>query len=217
MLKAEMEFLAQRDGVTRLAGVLGESLEPFREDYWRRVGDFGVDTRDKTFVDKQPLNTFRLPLIFKLFPEARIIFAVRDPRDVVLSCFRRSFNMNASMYQFNSLEAAARYYAAIMEAGAAYMQALPLEVFRIRYEDLVRDFIPTATDLCAFLGVEWNERMKDFAQTAAGRRIATPSSTQVGRGLYEEGVDQWRHYDVALKAVTPILAPWIERFGYAPS
>ena len=215
LLKAELEFLAQIGGVTRLAGVVDEFLEPFREDYWRRVREFSVEPRGKVFIDKQPLNTFRLPLISKVFPEAKIIFAVRDPRDVVLSCFRRSFNMNASMYQFNSIEGAARYYAVVMEAGEAYFDALPLQVFRIRYENLVKDFTGLTRELCSFLDVEWTEGLAAFAGRATERMIATPSATQVGRGLYEEGMDQWRRYASALEPVLPILQPWIDKFGYA--
>ncbi len=215
LLKAEVEFLASPDGVGRLADVMGDSLDTFREDYWRRVAEFGVDVKGKVFVDKQPLNTFRLPLLYKMFPDAKIIFAIRDPRDVVLSCFRRSFNMNASMYQFNTLMGAALYYATVMESGAAYREALPLDLFQHRYEDLVRDFTGTGQKLCAFLGVPWTAALEGFAKTAGERRIATPSSTQVGRGLYDGAIDQWRHYDFALAPVTPILRPWIDAFGYA--
>lgn len=214
MITAELEFLSRRGGLERLAGVMGDSLQTYRDDYWRRVKDFGVETRGKVFIDKQPLNTFRLPLISRLFPEAKIIFAERDPRDVVLSCFRRSFNMNASMYEFNTLEGTARYYAAVMEAGEAYMAVLPNPVFRLRYEALVGDFRGVVGSLCDFLGVDWTEAMTAFADTAASRSIATPSSTQVGRGLYEEGVGQWRRYAEFLAPVTPILAPWIGKFGY---
>jgi len=215
MLKAEVEFLTRVGGIGRLADVVSDSLAPLREDYWRRVRELGVEVRDKVFVDKQPLHTFRLPLIAKLFPEAKILFALRDPRDVVLSCFRRSFNMNASMYQFNTLEGAATYYAAVMEAGETYIEALPVEVLRLRYEDLVRDFTGVSRGLCDFLGVDWTDRLKDFADTANARAIATPSSTQVGRGLYDEGVGQWHRYEKALAPVQGILRPWIERYGYA--
>jgi hypothetical protein len=215
LLKAELEFLAAPDGISRLADVMGDSLEAFREDYWRRVAEFGVDVRGKVFVDKQPLNTFRLPLLHKMFPEAKIIFAIRDPRDVVLSCFRRGFNMNASMYEFNTLMGAALYYATVMESGVEYRQALPLNLFEHRYEDLVHDFTGAGQKLCDFLGVDWTADLEGFAKTAGERRIATPSSTQVGRGLYDGAIDQWRHYDFALEAVKPILQPWIDTFGYA--
>ena len=97
------------------------------------------------------------------------------------------------------------------------MHDLPLDLHRIRYEDLVADFEGTAGALCDFLGVARTTALKDFAQTAAANRIATPSSAQVGRGLYSEGVGQWRNYDFALGPALPILKPWIEKFGYAAS
>jgi hypothetical protein len=165
------------------------------------------------FVDKHPLSTVRLPLIFKVFPDAKIIFTVRDPRDVVLSCFRRSFRMNAVNYEFNDLERAARMYDAVMTAGATYFARLPLKVHQVRYEDLVADFEREGRALCEFLGVAWTDKLKDFAAT--DRAIATPSSTQVRRGLYEEGAGQWRNYAEPMATVIPILHPWIERFGYA--
>ena len=217
LLDAEIEFLTDAGGVKRLSETASDVLEPFRLSYWRRVREFGVEPSGKVFVDKQPLNTFRLPLISKLFPEAKIIFAIRDPRDVVLSCFRRSFNVNASMYQFNTIEGAAKYYDAVMEAGDAFVNGLPLELLKVRYEDLVADFDTTGRALCDFLGLAWTKRLKDFAKTAQARRIATPSSAQVGRGLYEEGVNQWRRYAFALEPVLPLLQPWIEKFGYAPT
>ena len=214
LIDAETEFLTVSGGVRRLAGIPSERLEPFRQAYWKRVREFGVEPAGKLFIDKHPLSTIRLPLIARVFPQAKIIFALRDPRDVVLSCFRRSFNMNAAMYEFNTIEGAARYYDAVMTAGETYLARLPVDAERLRYEDLVADFDGTARRLCAFLGLEWTEGLRDFAATAGARRIATPSSAQVGRGLYGEGVGQWRNYAFALEPALPILAPWIEKFGY---
>jgi tetratricopeptide (TPR) repeat protein len=214
-MDAEIEFLTQRGGITRLASVVSDLLEPFRESYWKNVSEYKPLSAGDVFVDKHPFTTVRLPLIAKEFPTAKIIFMIRDPRDVVLSCFRRSFNVNPSTYEFSTLEGGARYYAAVMEAGAAYLDRLPLDILKIRYEDLVADFEGQTKAMCDFLGIEWTARLRDFAETARANAIATPSSTQVGRGLYESGVDQWRSYDFALKPVLPILQPWIEHFGYA--
>ena len=119
MIDAEAEFLTEPGGVRRLADVVSGLLEPYRQSYWRRVREFGIDPRGKVFIDKHPLGTIRLPLIAKVFPNAKIIFAIRDPRDVVLSCVRRGFNMNPSMYEFTGLERAAKYYSAVMSAGEA--------------------------------------------------------------------------------------------------
>lgn len=216
MIEAETTFLTQPGGVGRLAAAPDGVLAPLRGAYWRRVRDFGIDPAGKVFIDKHPLSTIRLPLIAKMFPSAKIIFALRDPRDVVFSCFRRSFNMNASMYEFNTIESAASYYDAVMQAGAVYLDKLPLKTMRVRYEDLVADFEPVATGVLEFLGLEWTDQVNNFAEAARGRRIATPSSAQVVRGLYGEGVGQWRNYAFALEPALPTLKPWIERFGYEP-
>jgi hypothetical protein len=216
LIDAELEFIARPDGARRLAEVIPAAMEPFRESYWRKVREFGADPTGKVFVQKHPLATARLPLIAKLFPYAKIIFAIRDPRDVVFSCFRRSFNMNAAMYEFNSLERAARYYDAVMHAGEIYLDRLPLDVCRVKYEALVTDFDGVAQEACGFLNVDWTDDLRNFARTVGERRIATPSSVQIARGLYTEGVGQWRPYAFALQSVMPILQPWVEKFGYDP-
>ena len=213
MIDAEAQFLSRAGGMIRLAGAMSDLLDAFRDDYWRRAREFGVDPAGKVFVDKHPLSTIRLPLISKVFPEAKIIFALRDPRDVVLSCFRRSFAINGVTYEFDTLERAARMYDAVMSAADVYFARLPLRSHRIRYEDLVADFEGQTRALCDFLGVEWTDQLKDFAATE--RAINTPSSTQVRRGLYEEGAGQWRNYAGQMAPALPILAPWIEKFGYA--
>lgn len=216
LLDAELAFLTRPGGLKQLATMPSEALEPYRRTYWKRVGEFGVNPAGKVFIDKHPLGTVRLPLIHKVFPGAKLLFALRDPRDVVLSCFRRSFNMNEAMYAFNTIEGAAAYYDAVMTVGETYLTRLPIETVRIRYEDLVADFEGRTRELCEFLGVPWADHLKNFAQTATKRMVATPSSTQVGRGLYEGGAGQWRRYAFAIEPVLPTLRPWIEKFGYDP-
>jgi hypothetical protein len=198
----------------KLAQVMSEMLEPYRQAYWRRVREFSLDPAGKVFVDKHPLGAIRLPLSYKMFPGAKIIFALRDPRDVVLSCFRRSFNMNANMYELTTLEGAARLYDTVMTAGETYLERLPVAAHRVRHETLVADFENETRALCDFLDVEWTPSLADFAGTQ--RAIATPSSVQIGKGLYAESMGQWRNYALALEPVREILAPWVDRYGYPP-
>jgi hypothetical protein len=42
----------------------------------------------------------------------------------------------------------------------------------------------------------------------------TASAAQVRRGLSRDGVGYWRRYREYLRPVLPVLAPWVERFGY---
>ncbi|MEJ1967730.1 MAG: sulfotransferase [Rhizomicrobium sp.] len=206
------DLIANDAGLARLSALSGSELEPLRARYWQRAGA----RRDRrVFVDKMPLNLTLLPVAARLFPQARVIFALRDPRDVVLSAFRRRIAMSQSMYELTALARAAGYYDAVMRLADAYRHALGLPVLELRHEDLLADFAAQTRRICDFLGVPWNAGLRDFAGHAQRRDIKTPSGPQLARGLSDEGIGQWRRYRAQLEPVLPILRPWIERLGYA--
>ena len=214
LTEAARDFMGKPAGLDRLASASEDRLADYRADYWRRVAETGAKVGGKVALDKLPLNTMKLPLIARLFPEAKILFALRDPRDVVLSCFRQRFRMNSSMYEFLTLDSAARFYDGVMRLAALYRAKLNLDLRTYRYEDLVEDFDGQTRAICEFIGLPWRAEMRAFAATLDDRSTATPSSTQVARGLYREGVGQWRRYRDQLAPVLPILAPWAARFDY---
>jgi tetratricopeptide (TPR) repeat protein len=214
LIDSWLEYLMPPHGLTALAQASEAELEGKRALYWSRVRAQGGAPEGRVFVDKMPINTVQLPVIARLFPDARVLFARRDPRDVVLSCFRRRFGMNPFMYQLTTLQGAAGYYDAVMALAAAYIARLPLSLRIVRYESLVTDFEAEARAACDFIGLDWTDALKDFAATARGRTINTPSSAQVVRGLYGEGAGQWRRYREGLAPVLPTLDAWAERFGY---
>ena len=198
-----------------LAGLDASALTQLRDGYWKKVSEHGRPVAGKVFVDKWPFNSRRLPLIARLFPDARILFTLRDPRDVVLSCYRRSFIMNSDTFEFLDLEDCARHYAAIMKLVGRAREKLPLNLHEVRYETLVTEFDATVSGICDFVGLQWNEQMRDFSQAADGTvDFYAQSGQQVRKGLYS-GAGQWRHFDKQLAPALPILAPWVERLGYS--
>ena len=211
---ASATYMTSDGGLERLAQIgSGEALRQ-REAYWSMVRKFGVEPRGRVFIDKMPLSNVQLPVIAKLFPNARVLFARRDPRDVVLSCFRRRFGMNPSMFQLLTLEGAAAYYDAVMRLSELYRDLLPLPQHVVRYESLVEDFEETARGACDFLGLEWDQGQMDFAAKSRMRGISTPSAAQVARGLNREGQGVWRRYREQMAPVLPQLDPWVRHFGY---
>jgi Sulfotransferase family len=189
-------------------------LQALRERYWHEVREGGAVIQGKVFVDKHPLHTLKLPLIARLFPQAKILFATRDPRDVVLSGFRRRFAMNPAMYQLLSLRTGAAFYDVTMRVAELSRTLLGLEWREVRYETLASDLEAELRGICQYLGLEWVPNLGDFAVRAQAREHATPSTAQLARGLDTSGIGHWRHYRVALEPVLPILQPWVERLGY---
>lgn len=209
------DFVTSDAGLEQLATLDSAALEPYRQKYWARVAQAMPERDpDKLFVDKLPLNTLFMPLIARLFPAARFLFAVRDPRDVVLSCFMRAFGLNEAMRNFLTLSGTAELYAEVIQIGIRGQQRLDGRVHLIRYEALVDDLEGEAQRLCGFLGLDWDAAMLRFQDTAKKKRINTPSYHQVVQPVYTSARARWRHYQQYLEPVLPRLQPFVDFFGY---
>ena len=217
LLPAMREFLSDEAGVARLLSLDAAARDAQTQRYWQQATQaLGQPLESRLLVDKLPLYTLIMPVIRRLIPEARFIFAVRDPRDVVLSCFMHSFGLNEAMRHFLTLESSADYYTAIMDVGIASMERMPERVLRLDYEALVDDTEAQAKRLCEFLGVEWEAGMLRFYDTAKKRRINTPSYHQVVQPVYANARGRWRRYQSQLEPVLDRLRPYVEYFGYPP-
>lgn len=218
LLDAASELLSGEAAFARWADLPDREIERLRERYWQRVrtalpGPPGTPV----FVDKQPLNAVLLPLIHRLFPAAKIILVLRDPRDVVLSCYQQRFSMNVAMYQLLRLDSACAYYDRVMHLVEVSRGKLPLRLHTLKYEDLIATFDQTVRGLLGFLELAWSEQVAGFAETARKRTIATPSDVQVVRPLYASARGKWQHYREFLEPCLPALAPWVRSFGYEDS
>ena len=216
LIDGVQEFMQRPADLERLAQAPPATLERLRECYWRRVAESGIDARARIFVDKNPLNTLKLPLIARLFPKARVLFACRDPRDVVLSCFRHRFRMSAPLYEFLTLEGCAAYYDAVMRVYLECARLLPLGVTLVRHEDVVGGFEREMHRICELLDIDWTPGMGELARRTGAREVLTPSTAQLARGLNSKGVGHWQRYREPLQPVLPALAPWVDHFRYEP-
>jgi hypothetical protein len=104
-----------------------------------------------------------------------------------------------------------------MRLAEIYRDLLPLREHVVRYESLVEDFEATSRATCEFLGLEWDQKLTEFAAQARSRGISTPSAAQVARGLNRDGAGVWRRYREQLAPVLPLLERWVRRFGYGPA
>ena len=208
------ELLAQPAHLEKLRNLDADAVARHRTRYWDALKTLGIPVEGKVLIDKQPLNTVRLPLIARLFPDAKVVFCLRDPRDVVLSCFRRRFINNPANFEFLGLDTTAKLYDSVMQLAAVYREKLPIPVHEIRNEDLIDDFDGEIRALCDFAGIAWSDAFRDFARRSGTREVVTPSAVQIVRGLGREGVGHWRNYRAEMEPVLPILNAWAERLNY---
>ena len=166
-------------------------------------------------IDKNPLSMNNLPMIRRLFPDAKIILALRHPCDVVLSCFVTNFKLNNGMASFLKLETAAELYDLSFSYFERACQLLAPPVHKILYENVVADLDRELRPLLEFLELPWDERVLDHQSTARSRgHIKTASYSQVVEPIYTRSSGRWRNYRSHLEPIFPVLKPWIDKFGY---
>lgn len=192
-----------------------DDVNKLRESYWQEA-DAGMESlkKDSILVDKQPLNLIGLGLIARVFPDAHILVAIRDPRDVCLSCYMQKFALNPAMINFLSMESTVSFYTEVMNLWMQYRKVLPINWHQYRYEDLVNNFDATTREIFEFLNLEYPANTSEYHITAKKRHISTPSSKDVAKPIYTRSAARWKHYENHMAPYISKLEPFIEEFGY---
>ncbi len=156
-------------------------------------------------VDKLPHNFLHLGLIAILFPNARIIHVMRDPRDVAISNYFTNFKhkRGGMSYAFDLAEIGHMIndHDRIM---AHWREVLPVPILDLKYEDLVDDQAAATRRLLEFVGLEWDDSVIDFHKTE--RAVRTASVWQVRQPMYKTSTERWRRYEDSLGPLNEVLA-----------
>jgi Tfp pilus assembly protein PilF len=191
-----------------------ELLAEARSEYWRRLqASYGNDYQ--VFIDKQPMNTLYLAHIKILFPNAKIIFCQRDPRDVCLSCFFQWFLINGTNKLFLDWQTTADLYSKFMNYWSKLEPVLGDTVYKVRYEELVGDFPQKIRELVKYAGIPWDDSILSFSEINREKYFTTPSNRAVREGVKKTAVQRWEKYPDAIRQVEDLLSPIVERFGYS--
>lgn len=200
----------------RLAGLTPAQLGSVRARYFERAAKRVTRTAGERLVDKNPLNLLRLPAIRRVFPNARIILAIRHPCDVVLSCFTQHFRAPEFALLCADLRTLASGYQRSFDFWYAQADILKPAVLEVRYEQFVSDFETHTRALAQFLEIPWSDAMlAPGAHARAKGFISTPSYSQVVQAVNQKAVDRWKAYERELAPAIPILLPSLRRWGYS--
>ncbi|MBL4692028.1 MAG: sulfotransferase [Magnetovibrio sp.] len=194
-------------------------VEEIRATYWKNVENrIGDRANGKRLIDKMPLNILYLGFIRRIFPQAKILVAIRDPRDCVLSAFMQNFQRSTYMDEFLTLESAARFYETVTNIWLQGKDKLGLDVFEYRYEDLVTNTRSMMEDILSFLGEPFDDAVcSHHTHMDANETIATPSALDVSQAIFTRSRNRWTDYKTELSPVTGILSKSINALGYPVS
>ena len=141
--------------------------------------------RGKTrYGDKTQAYIHELPLLARLFPEARFIHAVRDGRDVALA-HTDGANMERVALSWKRRVGAGR--------GAGAMLG-PDRYIESRFEELIDDTETAVRRLCEFIDLDFDPQMLKYYERA-GDIIATTAVPDRHRDIFlppTKGLRDWR-------------------------
>jgi tetratricopeptide (TPR) repeat protein len=147
-------------------------------------------------LDKNPLNFMHIGLIARLFPEARFIHCLRDPRDVALSIYFQNFAHPRNSYAYD-LEDIGHFYAGYHALMVHWQSVFGARIQRIRYEHVVTRPEDEIRQLLSALGLEWDEAC--IAPETGNQGISTASVWQARQPLYSDSIGRWHHYEQQLR------------------
>lgn len=216
----EERFIADLErevgGMDALPGLTADQIAAARVSYFERVGKIVDLAPGKTIIDKHPLHLNKVPIIKRLFPNARYILALRHPCDVLLSCYITNFRTNHAMSNFLELETAAELYDQTFNYWLEARETFGLDVRTVVYERLVEDTPRELIPLFDWLGLTYPESGLDHREAARTRGVVrTASYAQVTEPVYTRSAGRWKRYEAHLAPILPQLAPWVEKFGYS--
>ena len=212
----EQTFLEiSKDRNHALAELTEEEVLLLRKIYFEEMAKYVKRKPGTILIDKMPLHTVHAPLIWRVFPKAKFILAIRHPCDVCFSCFMQNFTANEAMTSFLTLDNAVHVYARVMGLWQTYLKTLPFAYHRVRYEDLVADVEGETRRLLTFLDVSWSDEVLNHTEHARKKgTVNSASYHQVTQPIYQHAKYRWKRYAEEFAPLLETLQPFIDYYGY---
>jgi hypothetical protein len=206
--------------------------EPYRREWLDSIRNFVVEGAmarypnlrdDQYLVIKEPNGSLGAPLLLEATPESRLVFLIRDPRDVVasrLNAFEkgswsaqnRDYDTAEKLYAFTK-HLAEDYFKVVSQVQRAYEAHLGKKVL-VRYEDLREDAIGTLKSMYAALEIEADESRLEAAVAKHSWEQIPDRDKGSGKFYRKATPGGWRE-DLSpeqIKLVEDITSPILSRF-----
>ena len=185
------------DGIARIAALPPVALDGAAAAY---LAELHALAPEKTrIVDKMPGNYRYLFLVALLFPAAKIIHCVRDPRDIGLSIF--TFRFHGEHGYAHDLADLGWTIAEQERLMAHWKAVLPNPILTVALAAWVADFDGTLARVLAHLDLPHDDACVRFYESET--RVRTVSRSQVRQPVNARGLGRWKAYATEL---APLIA-----------
>src|SRR5258708_14631168 len=148
-------------------------LAALRERYLEYMGAaLNEPIGDRIHLDKNPTLTLVLPGYLRLFPETKLLIALRDPRDVVISCFMQYLPLNANSVCFLTMERTAQRYAHDIGVWQMLRDKLCSPWLEVRYESCITGLECEARRAIDFLKLSWDPKVLEYRERLKTKAVS---------------------------------------------
>lgn len=186
--------------IAKLAGLPVFLGRPDRADLQDAAATYAARSRQddagdtRWFIDKQPLNFRYVDLMLALFPNAKVLYCRRAPRDTALSLWMQCFleDVQGYSYDFADIMLVMRDCERLMTHWRVHW---PDSIRAVWYEELVADTHGVIESLSQWIGLPTSESSAPaaiFESTASA--ISTASLWQVRQPINSRSIGRWRNY-----------------------
>lgn len=138
--------------------------------------------------DNAPYHVYSIPFFNELFPNCKVLFMVRDPRDVYASR-RTGFGFDQSNLDWMI----GQWEKSLLDGLSAGVDLGPSRFKIVRYEKLVSEPREQLHEICSFLGVEYANEMLAYYESEPARVIAQKSHhTNLLKPVFNTSVGRYR-------------------------
>jgi Tfp pilus assembly protein PilF len=199
-----------------LKAIQPDKLPILRENYFRYMGlCLGNPIGDRLLIDKNPSYLFFIPAFIRVFPETKFLVALRDPRDVCLSCFMLPhYTKSQGTAEYASLDSVTENYTSLMSIWRTLAPLIEGYCVEVRYEEMVGDPETISRRVLDFLGVTWDEKVLRFNERVRTNVMRAPTYAEVAKPIFKTAVGRWQNYQKYLEPYLGKLEPFIKAFGY---
>lgn len=149
----------------------------------------GASNGKRYFLDKTPRYYLMLPILERLFPEAKMILLIRNPL-AVLGSICETFNKGRFMWPDYRIDWNDGHGCM---ADAAQTPAANKII--VRYEKLVSHPAEVIGYLCDWLEIPYSDRMiNEYRSNALSGRMGDPTGVHQYRGINTSSLDKWQRY-----------------------
>lgn len=165
--------------------------------------------------DKNPVYATYTPKLIRLFPDAKFIHLMRDPRDNIISLKNVDFEGPfVALLAYRWVHSAKRIF--------RLKQKYPEKFYTIRYEDLVSDPKKYYLEMCQFLDIPYNGLVFDFYRQ--GPEILKAYNVELVMKYHKsllspistDKVNLWKTQlpPMDIRVAENVAGKWLEKYGY---